>query len=45
MKLYHIMYIIALIEVVCGCLEYDMWYLGLAVIDILIAKDMKEGRK
>lgn len=45
MKLYHIMYIIAVIEVVCGCLEHDMWYLGIAIIDILIAKDMKEEGK
>lgn len=45
MKLYHIMYIIALIEIVFGCLERDAWYLSFAVIDILIAKDMKEGRK
>jgi hypothetical protein len=38
------MYIIALIEIVFGCLERDAWYLGLAVIDILIAKEMKEGK-
>ena len=41
MKLYYVMYIIALIEIVFGCLKRDAWYLSLAVID----KEMKEGRK
>lgn len=42
MKLYYIMYIIALIELVFGCLEHDVWYLSLAIVEMLIAKEMKE---
>lgn len=44
MKLYCIIYIIALIEIVYGFLEHDMWYLSIAIIDLLIAKDMKEEK-
>jgi hypothetical protein len=38
------MYIIALIEIVFGCLEHDTYYLSLAIVEILIAKEMKEGK-
>ena len=44
MKLYKIMYIIALIEIIFGCLEHDTYYLSIAVLDLLIAKEMKEGK-